>query len=78
MYSPYPATLAFACIQAVFFLVATIMQSCPITEGNLKKFYYVIMTIMVLASVLMLFSIAIGVGASGYDTNVKNCYLLQE
>lgn len=78
MYSPYPATIAFAALQAVAFLVATLMQSCPITEGTLGNVYNVTMTVMVLLSVLLLFSMAIGVGASGYDTNVKNCYLLQE
>ena len=78
MYSPYPATVGFACVQAVAFLIATVMQSCPITEGALKLVYNAVMIVMVLFSVLMLFSMAIGVGASGYDTNVKNCYLLQD
>lgn len=76
MYSPYPATVVFAIIQLVLFMVATGMQSCVIA-GTAKVIYYITMILMVSMDVLLLFSISMGVGASGYNSNTKNCYLLE-
>lgn len=77
MYSPYPATVVFAILQLIVFMIATAMQSCKIEEGVLKIPYYIVMTVMIILEVLLLFSVSIGVGASGYDTSAKNCFLLQ-
>lgn len=76
MYSPYPATLVFAILQTIFFITACIMQSCEL-KNTTKVVYYVVMTSMVVMDILMLFSISMGVGASGYDAGTKNCYLKQ-
>jgi hypothetical protein len=76
MYSPYPATVVFAVLQTVFFLIACGMQSCNIT-GTTKRVYYVMMAIIIVLDILLLFSITMGVGASGYDSSAKNCYLMQ-
>ena len=76
MYSPYPATIVFAVLQMVFFAIACIMHSC-LQEGTVKVIYNVMMVLMVVMDVLLLFSITMGVGASGYDSSAKNCYLLQ-
>lgn len=75
MYSPYPATLVFALLQTLLFIIACAMQSCVIA-GSTKVIYYVIMTIVVVLDILLLFSTSMGVGASGYDSSSKNCYLL--
>jgi hypothetical protein len=76
MYSPYPATVVFALLQTVLFLIASGMQSCLI-EKTTKIIYYVITISMVVLDILLLFSLSMGVGASGYDSGTKNCYLLQ-
>ncbi len=76
MYSPYPATVVFALIQLALFMVATGMQSCNIIKTT-KVIYYIVMVILVLMDVLLLFSVTMGVGASGYNANTKNCYLLE-
>ena len=76
MYSPYPATAVFALLQTAFFFVATGMHSY-VMEGTAKLIYYVVMTCVVILEVLLLFSLSMGVGASGYDLATRNCYLLQ-
>jgi hypothetical protein len=76
MYSPYPATLVFALLQTALFLTACGMQSCNLTSSTPKYIYYVVMSCMVVLDILLLFSISMGVGASGYDSGAKNCYLL--
>jgi len=76
MYSPYTATAVFALLQTALFLVATGMHSCVI-EGTTKVVYYVVMVCVVILEVLLLFSLSMGVGASGYDLATRNCYLLQ-
>lgn len=76
MYSPYPATVVFALLQTVLFLIASGMHSCLI-EKTTKIIYYVITICMVVLDILLLFSLSMGVGASGYDSGTKNCYLLQ-
>jgi len=75
MYSPYYATLIFAVLQAILLLVATAMQSCKMV-GTTKYIYRAVMVAMVLCDILMLFAMAMGVGASGYDSGSKTCYLL--
>lgn len=52
------------------------MQSCNIIKTT-KVIYYIVMVILVLMDVLLLFSVTMGVGASGYNANTKNCYLLE-
>lgn len=76
MYSPYPATVVFAILQTILFLIASGMHSCVIAKTT-KIIYYVIMVSVVLLDILLLFSISMGVGASGYDSSTKNCYLLE-
>jgi bacteriorhodopsin len=76
MYSPYVATVVFAVLQLVVFMVATGMHSCLI-EGTTKMVYYAVMVAVAVLEVLLLFSITMGVGASGYDSSTKNCFLLQ-
>jgi hypothetical protein len=39
--------------------------------------FNVILSLAVILDILLLFSLSMGVGASGYDSNAKNCYLLQ-
>ena len=76
MYSPYPATIVFAVLHTIFFTIACFMHSCEL-EGAGKHIYNAMMTLGVGMEVLLLFSIAMGVGASGYDSSTKNCFLLQ-
>lgn len=76
MYSPYIATAVFAVLQTALFLVATGMHSCRM-EGTAKIIYYAVMIGVVILEVLLLFSLSMGVGASGYDLATRNCYLLQ-
>ena len=52
------------------------MQSCELKE-KIKIAYKVIMVLVVILDILLLFSITMGVGASGYDYASKTCYLLQ-
>jgi hypothetical protein len=75
MYSPYPATLVFALLQTLCFVIASAMHSCPLF-GNVKNVYNFFMVFMVILDILLLFSISMGVGASGYDSGSKTCYLL--
>ncbi len=75
MYAPYAAPLVFAIIHLLFFGVAAVMQSCSLV-GATRVVFRVLMTIAVLMDVCLLFSVTMGVGASGYDSNLKNCYLL--
>jgi len=74
MYSPYPTTLIFALLQTLCFMIASVMHSCPLT-GTAKNIYNFFMVFMVLLDILLLFSISMGVGASGYDSGSKTCYL---
>ena len=76
MYSPYAATLVFAIVHTVLLATASAFQSCLI-EKTIKIVYYILMGILVLMDILLLFSISMGVGASGYDSSTKNCYLLE-
>ena len=75
MYSPYPATLVFALLQTVCFLIACAMHSC-LLSGSVKYVYNGFVIAMVVLDIFMLFSISMGVGASGYDSGSKTCYLL--
>ena len=76
MYSPYAATLVFALVHTVLLIAGSAMQSCLI-EKTVKYIYYILMSLLVLMDILLLFSISMGVGASGYDSSTKNCYLLE-
>ena len=76
MYSPYPATLVFALLQTFCFLIACAMHSCLLT-GTTKYVYNGLMIAMVVFDIFLLFSISMGVGASGYDSGSKSCYLLE-
>ena len=76
MYSPYIPQLIFAILHTILFLVACIMQSCDLQKNTTKYVYNTIMAFICFLDILLLFSLTMGVGASGYDNNAKNCYLL--
>ena len=76
MYSPYYPQLVFAIIHTALIISLAVMQSCPLA-GKTRICFNVLMILAVLMDVLLLFSLAMGVGASGYDSNAKTCYLLQ-
>lgn len=76
MYSPYVAQAVFTIIHLVCFIVATIMHSCARGKAS-SVVYNIMVVVMVLLDICLLFSLTMGVGASGYDYNAKNCYLLQ-
>lgn len=76
MYAPYFPQLVFTVLHAILFSVNTVMQSCNL-KGTARVVFNVILSLAVILDILLLFSLSMGVGASGYDSNAKNCYLLQ-
>lgn len=76
MYSPYFPQLVFTILHAILFTIATIMHSCALINTT-RIIFNVLLSICVILNILLLFSLSMGVGASGYDSNSKNCYLLQ-
>lgn len=78
MYSPYIAQVVFTIIHLVCFIIAVVLHLCPRVEKSATYYLYnAMVTICVLLDICLLFSITMGVGASGYDYNAKNCYLLE-
>lgn len=76
MYSPYFPQLVFTILHTILFSVASAMQSCLLVRTS-RIIFNVILSVVVLLDIMLLFSLSMGVGASGYDSNAKNCYLLQ-
>lgn len=76
MYSPYAPQVVFTVLHTILFTIATIMHSCLLVKTS-RIIFNVILGVTVLLDILLLFSVSMGVGASGYDANTKNCYLLQ-
>lgn len=77
MYSPYYPQLVFAILHAIIFTVTCGMHSCLLAKTTTRYVFNILLIIVCLLDILLLFSITMGVGASGYDTNAKNCYLLE-
>jgi hypothetical protein len=75
MYAPYTPQLVFGIMHLIFFTVATGMHSCVLEKVS-RIIFNILMTTIVILDICLLFSISMGVGASGYDSNAKNCYLL--
>jgi hypothetical protein len=76
MYSPYFPQVIFTVLHTILFPIATVMQSCLLQKTS-RLIFNIILTTTVLLDILLLFSLSMGVGASGYDSNTKNCYLLE-
>lgn len=66
MYAPYIPQLVFVVIHFVLFTICTIMHSCVKKKTVLYIFNF-FMVICVLLNIMLLFTAAMGVGASGYD-----------
>jgi hypothetical protein len=74
MYSPYAPQLVFTIIHLLLIIPLTIMQSCTLKDRT-HKIYNALLTISCLMDILLLFSVSMGVGASGYDSGTKKCFL---
>jgi hypothetical protein len=75
MYAPYTPQLVFCILHLIGFSVATVLHSCILVKA-IRIVLNILMTLVVILDICLLFSISMGVGASGYDSNAKNCYLL--
>lgn len=76
MYAPYYPQLVFTIIQTILFTIACVMQSCVLVSTT-RVVFNIILIVSVIMDILLLFSLAMGVGAAGYDSNSKTCFLLQ-
>jgi len=76
MYSPYIPQLIFTILHAILLPLAAVMHSCILVKTT-RVIFNIVLSVAVLLDIMLLFSLSMGVGASGYDTNAKNCYLLQ-
>ena len=73
MYSPFYTQMVFTIICTVCFCVCTILQSFQ-KKGAIRILFNILLVVAVLFDVILLFTAAMGVGASGYDDKEKICY----
>lgn len=74
LYAPYIPQVIFCIIHLIAFIVATILVHFK-KKGAIKVVFQITITLSCLLNVILLFSGAMGVGASGYDENEKLCLL---
>jgi hypothetical protein len=74
MYAPFVPQVVFALVFMVCFGVSVVLNSCR-KVGAVRILFNVLMVVAVLMDVILLFVAAMGVGAAGYDTTQKVCYL---
>ena len=68
LYAPYIPQIVFCIIHLIAFIVATILVHFK-KIGGVKVAFQIAITLSCLLNVILLFSGAMGVGASGYDEN---------
>ncbi len=73
MYAPFYGQMVFTIIYTICLIVCTILQSFQ-KKGAVKIVFNVLLIVAVLLDVILLFTAAMGVGASGYDDKQKICY----
>lgn len=66
MYSPFVPEMVFTIIWTIFFIACSIMNGCE-KKGVVKIVFNLMLVICILLDIILLFTAAMGVGASGYD-----------
>lgn len=66
MYSPFIVNMVLTIIWTLLFIICSIMNGCQ-KKGALKIIFNSMLVICVLIDIILLFTAAMGVGASGYD-----------
>ena len=66
MYAPFLPQLIIVIIHFVLFVTATVLNACE-KKKVVKYIYSIVMVVVICLNIVLLFSAAMGVGASGYD-----------